>query len=124
MVDGYVATLGRSGADRSAVQRWQLERWIARRGWRLGRIFEDRTDVGGTGPALRERALARVEGSESDGLVVLELRQLGASLEDTVRAIERISAAGGAFASVHEGIDLSTPGGRQIVRMLMSVVEW
>jgi DNA invertase Pin-like site-specific DNA recombinase len=65
----------------------------------------------------------RVESGESDGLVVIELRQLGESLADILRAIERIQAAGGAFASVRDGIDLSTPTGRLIARVLVSLVE-
>ena len=72
---------------------------------------------------LRE-ALERVESGESDGIVAVRLTQFGASLREALRSIERIEAAGGTFVSVGDGIDLSTPTGRLILRLLLSVAEW
>ena len=72
---------------------------------------------------MRE-ALERVESGESDGIVAVRLTQFGASLREALRSIERIEAAGGTFVSVGDGIDLSTPTGRLILRLLLSVAEW
>jgi len=74
-------------------------------------------------PAL-DQALARVESRESDGVVVARLQDLGSSLGDALRAIERIQAAGGTFVSVCDGIDLGTATGRLILRLLLSVADW
>ena len=38
--------------------------------------------------------------------------------------IEQIQAAGGAFVSVLEEIDLTTPAGRSLIRALMSLRSW
>jgi DNA invertase Pin-like site-specific DNA recombinase len=124
MVDGYVARAAKPGAGGRVAQQWQLERWVAGRGWRLGRVFEE-SDPDSCHPArTRERVLERVECKESDGVVVTELRQMGDSVDDALRAVERIIAAGGVFASIREGIDLSTPNGRLALRLLVSLAEW
>ena len=72
---------------------------------------------------MRE-ALHRVESGESDGIVAARLTQIGPSLGEALRSVERIQAAGGTFVSVGDGIDLSTPTGRLILRLLLSVAEW
>jgi DNA invertase Pin-like site-specific DNA recombinase len=68
-------------------------------------------------------ALERVESRETDGLIVARFSHLGATLDDALAAIERIHAAGGRFASVADGIDLDTPNGRLLLRLLLSVVD-
>lgn len=74
------------------------------------------------GSQLRE-AVERVESRESDGLVVARLRNLGSSLEEAVAVLERIRAAGGAFVSVCDGIDLSGSHGCLVMRLLLSVLD-
>ena len=102
-----------------------IGRCVSRRGWRVGRLFEERADVR---PAdrcsLLGEALERVESRESDGLVVARLRNLGSSLEEAVAVLERIQAAGGRFVSVCDGIDLGASNGHSILRLLLSVLEW
>jgi DNA invertase Pin-like site-specific DNA recombinase len=124
VVDGYVrvAEGGTSAARHAAVTRWKIADWTRARGWRLGRLFEDGADDGGGARSLSD-ALARVESHESDGLVVARVDQIGHSLPEVLAAIERIEAAGGAFASVLDGLDLSTPAGRLVLRVLVSVRE-
>jgi DNA invertase Pin-like site-specific DNA recombinase len=70
-----------------------------------------------------QTALERVESRESDGLVVARFSHMGPSLADALATIERIQAAGGRFASVADGIDLDTPTGRLLLRLLLSVVH-
>jgi DNA invertase Pin-like site-specific DNA recombinase len=114
LVDGYVRTgsQGPSSPERSSVDRRQIATWTTARGWRLARIFEEcapgrRAD---RGPVLCY-ALGRVESGESDGIVTASLDQIGGSLGEVLDALERIQAAGGTFASVGDGIDLSTTAG-------------
>ena len=127
VVDGYVSLRGDSvvGAGSTAIQRWQIAAWAAAQGWRVGQIFEEPSTEGSPASAARLReALERVESGESDGIVAVRLTQFGASLREALRAIERIEAAGGTFVSLGDGIDLSTPTGRLILRLLLSVAEW
>jgi DNA invertase Pin-like site-specific DNA recombinase len=125
VVDGYLGVGGArpASAGRTSVARWQIERWVQARGWRIARILEEPPEPAASRPLL-ELALVRVESQETDGLVTTSLDQLGSSLTDVVSAIERIEAAGGKFASISEGIDLSTPTGHHMLRLLLSVVDW
>lgn len=109
----------------SLMQRGQLARWADARGWRVARVFEDPRSTGsqGPGPQLRE-ALDRVASRESDGIVVARLNHLAVSLPVALDAIERVQAAGGTFISVYDGIDLGTPTGQLMLRLLRSVAEW
>ncbi|MDQ6732428.1 MAG: recombinase family protein [Actinomycetota bacterium] len=127
LVDGYVRTgsQGPWSTARSSVDRRRITNWTAVRGWRLARIFEDRAPGHreNPGPGLRD-ALGRIESGESDGIVTTSLDQIGDSLGEVLDALERIQAAGGTFASVGDGIDLSTAAGHLILRVLVSVTGW
>jgi Resolvase, N terminal domain len=115
VVDGYVRSAGGDRCDTPAeIQKGQIARAAASRGWRLGRIFD---------ASSLEAALERIESGESDGLVVVRVCHLGASTREVLGAIERVQAAGGRFVSVRDGIDLSTDSGRLVLRVLMSVVR-
>ncbi len=125
VVDGYVSLLRGGEADpgRLSAARWRIIRWAESRGWRIACMFHEAPGRSPGRPGLEE-ALARVESGESDGIVTTGLRDIGASLEDVLIAIERVQAAGGAFASVREGIDLTTPTGPLMLRLLLTVREW
>ena len=128
LADGYVFSADREvpwGPNSAWIQRCQISRWADRHGWRLARIVEEPV-VAGSRPrrvVLRE-ALERVESRESDGIVVARLNRFGGSLDEALDAIERIQAAGGTFVSVCDGVDLGTPAGRPILRLLLSVAAW
>jgi DNA invertase Pin-like site-specific DNA recombinase len=109
----------------AGVQQWQLSRWAANRGWRIRVVVEEPTvtESSDARPVLRT-ALDRVESRESDGIVTVRLKHIGASLAEVLNSIERIQAAGGVFVSVGDGIDLSTRTGRLILRALVSVSDW
>ncbi len=127
VVDGYVRMCGGGAlsAAATAIQRSQIVDWTARRGWRVGQILEEAPPIcSATARPQLQRALGRVESGESDGIVITQLNQIGGTLEYALAAVERIQAAGGTFVSVRDGIDLSTPTGRLILRLLLSVREW
>jgi DNA invertase Pin-like site-specific DNA recombinase len=124
LVDGYIQLAPGAAGAVASVQRWQVTTWTASRGWRISRVFEE---VGAEPPIARpllQAALARVRSRESDGIVVVTLLHLGDSLEEALSAIEHIEAAGGMFASVWDGIDISTSSGRGIVALLVAIAEW
>ena len=116
VVDGYVPSARRldRGSRAAHLYHGQIRSWVASRGWRVGQMFDE---------SSLQTALERVESRESDGLIVARFSHLGSSLADALAAIERIQAAGGRFASVADGIDLDTPTGRLLLRLLLSVVH-
>jgi hypothetical protein len=116
IVDGYVPSVRKldKGSRAAPLYQGQIRSWVASRRWRVGRMLDEST---------LEYALERVESGESDGLIVVRFSHLGCSLEDALAAIERIQAAGGRFATVADGIDLDTPNGRLLLRLLLSVVD-
>lgn len=130
LLDGYIRVSqvkGRKG-DRfisPAVQREQIEAWTSSHGAVLGEVFEELNESGGRADRpLLNAAIERIERGESDGLVVAKLDRFGRSLIDGLRALARIEAAGGTFVSVQDGIDISTPTGRLVSRILFAVGEW
>jgi hypothetical protein len=127
VVDGYVRSTGQRCrfASRSELDRARIASWATARGWRIRGVFEESRSarLADDGSLLR-KALERVESRESDGLVVARVTHLGASLSDAIAALERLSAAGGRFVSVCDEIDLGTPTGRLILRLLFSVLNW
>jgi DNA invertase Pin-like site-specific DNA recombinase len=130
LVDGYVrvsAVKGRGG-DRfisPAVQREQIEGWARMSGATVGIVFEELDESGGRRdrPMLLE-ALGRIEDGRSGGLVVAKMDRFGRSLIDGLGAIDRIEKAGGTFVSVADGLDLRTPTGKLVLRILLSMAEW
>lgn len=128
VVEGYVSAQvhERVGSSYwSWIERRRIAFWAAARGWRLAGMLEEER-IGGSvgGRTVLDAALERVESGETDGLVVARLSHVGASLDEALRAIERVQAAGGTFVSVCDHIDLSTANGRQIVRILSAVADW
>jgi DNA invertase Pin-like site-specific DNA recombinase len=69
-------------------------------------------------------AIDRVERGEIGGIVVAKLDRFGRSLLDGLAAIERIQDAGGTFASVEDGFDLSTNTGRLVLKLMLALGEW
>ncbi len=130
IVDGYVRVshVGERSGERfisPAVQRQQIEAWARSRGFMLGQVFEELDESGARADRpLLEEAIARVERGESHGIVVAKIDRFGRSLVDGIAAIERVTAAGGVFASVQDGLDLSTDTGRLILRIMLSMAEW
>ena len=122
IVDGYVCSSTPSCwcASPASIDFGHIERLAAGRGWLIGRMFEESSrERFASNKTFLDQALERVESRESDGLVVARLKQLGQSLATAVGAIERISAAGGRFVSVCDGLDLDTASGRLVLRLLL-----
>ena len=129
-VDGYVRVsqvAGRSGESfiSPLVQREQIQAWCVARGFALGEVFEELDESGARADRpLLEQAVGRVEAGESGGIVVAKIDRFGRSLANGLAAIERVTRAGGVFASVQDGLDLSTDTGRLVLRIMLSMGEW
>jgi DNA invertase Pin-like site-specific DNA recombinase len=130
VLDGYVRVSqvrGREGESfiSPADQRQTIERWIAMRSATVGVMFEELDESGARDDRpLLSKAVARVESGQSEGLVVSELDRFGRSLLHGLATIERIRKAGGTFASVNNGFDLSTDNGRLVLHIMLSLAEW
>lgn len=74
-------------------------------------------------PAL-QRALARLEAGEAQGLLVSKLDRLSRSLRDMCELMDTHFKDRFSLMSVSESIDTGTLTGRLILNVLMSVAEW
>jgi DNA invertase Pin-like site-specific DNA recombinase len=130
LVDGYIRVsqvAGRSGESfiSPSVQREQIEGWAKIHGAVVGEIFEELDQSGARSDRpMLIAALERVESGQSQGIVVAKLDRFGRSLVDGLANIDRIAAAGGIFVSVQDGLDLSTPTGKLVLRIMFSMAEW
>jgi DNA invertase Pin-like site-specific DNA recombinase len=130
LLDGYIRVSqvrGRKGESFQSpgVQREEIARHIASRKAQVGEIFEELDESGGRAdrPLLLE-AIERVESGASDGIVVAKLHRFGRSFLDGLAMIARIQKAGGTLISVQQGLDLQTPTGKLVSRVLFAVAEW
>jgi site-specific DNA recombinase len=129
-IDAYVRVSqirGRGGESfiSPTSQREQIAAWAKSKGHRVAKVHEELDASGVTieRPKLAE-AIRRVEAGETGGIAVVKLDRFGRTLVDSLGLIERIQRAGGTFASVQEGFDLTTPTGRLVLRMMLSLAEW
>jgi site-specific DNA recombinase len=128
-LDGYVrvSRLGGRQGERFLSPRLQEEaiRAYARaHDAQVGRVF---VELGRSGTDSRRpqlaTVLARVEECTSGGVIVARLDRLGRGVTETLRLLERISAAGATFVSVEDGFDSSTPLGRALLTTLLALAE-
>jgi DNA invertase Pin-like site-specific DNA recombinase len=130
VVDGYVRVSvvgGREGPSfiSPKVQREQIEAWARLSGARIGEVFVELNESGGRSDRpLLLSALERIDDGTSHGIVVAKLDRFGRSLIDGLSKIERIMDAGGIFVSVQDGLDISTPTGKLVLRIMLSMAEW
>jgi len=71
-----------------------------------------------------QRALARLEAGEADGLLVPKLDRLTRSVRDLGELLERYFAKRFSLFSVADSIDTRTAGGRLCLNVLASVSQW
>ena len=75
--------------------------------------------------AEREELLAALEYvREGDVLVVWKLDRVGRSLKNLIGRMEELQERGVGFASLTEGLDTTTPGGRLVYHVFGALAEW
>jgi DNA invertase Pin-like site-specific DNA recombinase len=130
-LDAYVRVsdtrnrLGKESFISPVMQRERIAAWAQAHGHRIGKVHEE-MDVSGASmdrPKLNA-VMARIEAGETGGVVVFKLDRFGRTLIDSLGLIERIEKAGGTFASVSDGFDLSTETGRLVLRIMLSLAEF
>lgn len=129
-LDGYVRVSrvgGREGDSfiAPATQREKIESFAAVRGFEIDEVFTDLDESGGKldRPGFEE-ALQRVERGESGGIVVAKLDRFARSLVGALQAIERIQEAGGVILSAEGDFDTSTPTGKMVARIMLTLAEF
>lgn len=107
------------------VQRETVRRWATAQGVQIDveHVDLDQSGAKANRPGLTG-VLERIEAGQVDGVIVAKLDRFGRSLIDSLAAIKRIDEAGGKFVSVAEQFDTSTPTGKLVLRIMLSLAEF
>ena len=89
---------------------------------RCRKLFEETASGGRWDRPELHRMLDQLR--DGDTVVVWKLDRLSRSLKDVLHLMERIAEAGAGFRSVTENIDTTMPGGRMMMKMVGSFVEF
>ena len=107
------------------VQLAELREYSTRRGWTIAGEYVD-TGVSGakeSRPALN-RLMADAHRRRFAAIAVWKVDRFGRSLRHLVNALADRDAAGIAFVSLHDNIDLTTPSGRLMFQIIGSMAEF
>ena len=107
------------------VQLGELREYCERRKWQ---IVGEYTDSGISGskekrPQL-DKLMADARRRKFDAVIVYRYDRFARSLRHLVNALDEFNALGIQFASLHEGVDTSTPNGRLIFGIFASIAEF
>jgi site-specific DNA recombinase len=128
-LDGYIR-VSRVGKRKGPsfispdVQRERCEGVAKAGGHDIVTWHEDLDESGGdsTRPGF-QRALARVDTGETEGIVVAKLDRFARSVADAAAAMKRIDGAGGALMVAESSLDTSTSFGRFAMHMMLAMAE-
>jgi site-specific DNA recombinase len=125
-VDGYIRVSHRSSKNfvSAEAQRDEIEAFCALHGHRVAAWHDDLEEPGSKArqPGL-ERALARLEASETGGIVVAKLDRIAPSMAAAAAAIRRVDNVGGRLVSVEEEFDTGTPTGKFALQMILALAQ-
>jgi DNA invertase Pin-like site-specific DNA recombinase len=135
-IDAYIRVSqvgGRSGETfiSPEVQEERIRAWCAAHGHEISEAGPDNgvwreMDVSG-GKMDRKKLneiMRRIESGESEGIVVYRLDRFGRTLVGALQIIDRISKTGALFASVSDSFDITTPTGKVVLRIMLSLAEF
>src|SRR5215472_11958231 len=106
------------------LQLGELREYCDRRKWQVTAEYVD-SGVSGTKekrPQL-DRLMADARRCKFDAVVVYRYDRFARSLRHLITALDEFNALGIQFASLHEGVDTSTPNGRLIFGIFASIAE-
>ena len=129
-LDGYirVSRVGRRDGDSlisPAVQREAIEGWVRFKGAELVEIHTDLDQSGGRldRPGIR-KIMARIMAGETEGIVVAKLDRFARSLTGALETIRQLDEQGAVLVSVAEGLDPTTPAGKMMLRVMLTMAEF
>ena len=93
------------------------------RGWEIVATVEEKASGAKTRPA-RERLIAETKEGAYDAVCVWKLDRWGRSTVDVLTTVTDLDAAGVAFVSVQDNIDMTTAQGRLMVQLLAAFAEF
>ena len=123
--DAGCAVYYRVSTDRQETdsQREDVERYVAARGWRVARVYEERmSGARDRRPALVE-LMADARRRRFRAVVVWSLDRFGRSLPQIVANVHELAARGIEFASIKQAIDLSSMQGRLTLYVFAMLAE-
>ena len=97
-----------------------------RRGWELVEIVGE--DAGASSATLERAglqcALRRLDAHEADVLLVAKLDRLSRSVAQGALVMERAKRKGWALVALGFGLDMTTPAGEMVARVLLSTAQY
>jgi|NGEPerStandDraft_6_1074524.scaffolds.fasta_scaffold21518_5 DNA invertase Pin-like site-specific DNA recombinase len=125
----YTRVSSREQADSGlglAAQEASLTYEAQRRGWEVVAVLTDAGASGGSTtkrPALAE-ALAKLDAGDADVIAVSKLDRLSRSVLDFAKIMVRAGKKGWGLVALDLGVDTTTPSGRLVANVMISVAEW
>jgi DNA invertase Pin-like site-specific DNA recombinase len=107
------------------IQLVELREYSNRRGWTVAGEYVDEGVSGAkeSRPALN-RLMADAHRRRFAALLVWKIDRFGRSLRHLVNALADLDALGVSFVSLHDNLDLSTPGGRLMFQVVGAMAEF
>jgi len=128
-LDGYIRVSrvgGRSGDAfiSPSEQKERIRAWARSQGHSIAKWHEDLDQPGSKAdrPGLN-RAMKRIEGAATGGLVVARLDRFGRSVQDSANLLAEIRAAEGVLCTVAEGIDTTGYMGKFLADLFAALAE-
>ncbi|HEX4268886.1 MAG TPA: recombinase family protein [Steroidobacteraceae bacterium] len=112
-----------TGGQDTAMQLADIRKLAALRHWEIVTTIEEKASGAKTRPA-RQRLIAEAKAGGCDAVVVWKLDRWGRSTVDVLTTVMELDAAGVAFVSVQDSIDMTTAQGRLMVQLLAAFAEF
>ena len=114
---GLYARVSTNGQQTLAMQNRAMREYAARRGWTI--VLQVReVNSGATRREAREKLLDAARRREIDLVLVWRLDRWGRSVTDLLATLQELEHLGIGFVSLTEALDLTTPAGRAMARLL------
>jgi DNA invertase Pin-like site-specific DNA recombinase len=120
---GLYARVSTHDQQTLSLQIRTMREYAAKRGWTVAVQIKE-IGSGAAERELRENLLAAARRREIDAVLVWRLDRWGRSLVDLVVSLKELAELGVSFVSLTEALDLTTPTGRAMARVALSVAEF
>ena len=114
-----------TGEQRTDAQEKALREYVARRGWKIQKIYRDQGESGASSnrPALNELLKDCRQGT-ADVILVWKFDRFARSLKQLMSGLEMCRALGIDFVSVTEAVDTSLPAGELFFQLIGAVSQF